>query len=311
MYVMPDTTNFSADKRALLEKYRHGEFAHNVKVTVAEQCVQKENASVTDSRVSLITVQSGDSKRPLFYFHVHWLGGAFYCFRLAQALGPDQPFYILEPYKFEDMKVLPTVEAMAADYIRSLRVVQPEGPYLLAGFCGGALLATEVTRQLRADGQNVDLLVLIEPIPGPIKLIKFFGHAIHWIGMLIKLSPEKQLDLFIRLRHLTRRLRLKYGDVEEKGFSPFSSAQHLRTDWMAQWFWVISRYEPCQSPGKMIYFWASDGPANRTAWWVKPVESDDAEFYSIPGSRETCLNDHLLGLAQYLKMCLNNVQSTL
>ena len=48
--------------------------------------------------------------------------------------------------------------------------VQPEGPYLLGGFCGGGLIAFEMAHQLRTQGQAVDLLVLIEPRAGPAPL---------------------------------------------------------------------------------------------------------------------------------------------
>src|SRR6266568_3795860 len=51
------------------------------------------------NRAPVVPLQPKGTRRPLFYFHVHWQGGAFYCFNMARILGEDQPFYVFEPYK--------------------------------------------------------------------------------------------------------------------------------------------------------------------------------------------------------------------
>jgi aspartate racemase len=50
------------------------------------------------------------------------------------------------------------VEEMAAHYIREIRTVQPQGPYFLAGFCFGGVLAFAMAQQLRREGAEVALL---------------------------------------------------------------------------------------------------------------------------------------------------------
>ena len=132
---MSDTTEFSEAKRALLEKYLRKELSQTAIDTITRRVpASSAPLSSISSRSPLMVVQTGGSKRPFFYFHPHWQGGAFYCFSLARDLGSDQPFYILDPYRFDGLKVPPTIEEMAADYIKSLRSVQPQGPYLLGGF---------------------------------------------------------------------------------------------------------------------------------------------------------------------------------
>ena len=71
----------------------------------------------TDSRAPLVVVQAGGSRRPFFFLHGQWRGGALYSLELARYLGPDQPFYLLEPYKFDGLAVPPTLEAIAAAHI--------------------------------------------------------------------------------------------------------------------------------------------------------------------------------------------------
>jgi thioesterase domain-containing protein len=51
---------------------------------------------------------------------------------------------------------------MARDAIDEMRRFQPEGPYLLAGECVGGVVAYEMARQLRAAGQELDLLLLLD-----------------------------------------------------------------------------------------------------------------------------------------------------
>jgi len=156
------------------------------------------------SRTPIVVVQAGASKRPLFYLHGDWTGGAFYCFHLARELGPDQPFYALEPYRFDDLPMPLTIEMMAAAHIQSIRAVQPEGPYLLGGWCNGGLVAYEIARQLHAAGQTVDLLVLLDPMYlGYYSPRRFLRVVISQLGDLIGLSPDKQLDWFLRLLHMS------------------------------------------------------------------------------------------------------------
>jgi thioesterase domain-containing protein len=50
---------------------------------------------------------------------------------------------------------------MAADYLKEIRAVQPKGPYLLGGYCFGGYLSLEIAQLLRAENEEVKLLVLI------------------------------------------------------------------------------------------------------------------------------------------------------
>jgi acyl transferase domain-containing protein/thioesterase domain-containing protein len=59
-----------------------------------------------------------------------------------------------------------TVEDAAADYIAEIRQIQPRGPYLLSGFSGGGITAYEMARQLRAAGEEIAVLALLDtPLP--------------------------------------------------------------------------------------------------------------------------------------------------
>ncbi len=86
---------------------------------------------------------------------------------LAQLLGDESPFYGLQARGLlGDAAPHRTIEEAAADCINEIRQVQATGPYLLGGFSGGGLTAWEIGRQLRAAGEEVALIMLLDtPMP--------------------------------------------------------------------------------------------------------------------------------------------------
>jgi len=56
--------------------------------------------------------------------------------------------------------VATSIEAMAEFSVKAIRAIQPDGPYLVGGWCASGLTAYEIAQQLRAQGQEVALLVL-------------------------------------------------------------------------------------------------------------------------------------------------------
>ena len=323
---MPDSPGLSEARRALLEKYLRGELlerANSPSNITRRTQGNSEAASLTDPRVALIPVQPGLARPPFFYMHVHWIGGAFYSFTLAHDLGSDQPLYVIDPYRLDGLQVPPTIEEIAASYIKSIRTVQPEGPYFLGGFCAGGLLAYEVAQQLCAGGQEVKLLVLIDPMAGPIRFIRLLGSCIRRFGDLLRLDSAKQLDWFLRIRYLSRILRRSQDENTEhvnglmrswrnkhpKRFSLIPAPEALRQDWMAVFVWAVSGYFPHLYPGKLTYLFARENPDSRKLWWGKAVEAENAEIYTVPGTHETCRTTYLHDLAAQLETCLDKAQT--
>jgi hypothetical protein len=202
---MSDTKELSEAKRALLEKYLRGDLPQAART--AGVGIQEAKAEVASPRERVVEIQVGGSKRPFFFLHGHWKGTAFFCFPLARELGSDQPFYTLETYQFDGLPVPPTIETMAAAHLKSMRAVQPEGPYFLGGWCNGGLVAYEMARQLHAAGQTVDLLVLMDPIYlGYRTRRRLLRGVINRFGNLVGLGPDKQLDWFLRLLYVCKPL---------------------------------------------------------------------------------------------------------
>jgi phthiocerol/phenolphthiocerol synthesis type-I polyketide synthase E len=110
----------------------------------------------------LVAIQQNGSRPPLFFVHPH--GGNVLVYRaLSQHLGSDQPFYGLQSQGLDgDQPLLKTIEDMAALYLKEMRRVQPHGPYFLGGYCMGGTIAFEMAQRLRATGEAVALLALID-----------------------------------------------------------------------------------------------------------------------------------------------------
>lgn len=203
---MPDTTSLSEARRALLERHLRGELPPTTKTV--DDTTSGTPASTASPRAGMVAVQIGGARRPFFFLHGDYKGGAFYCFPLAQHLGSDQPFYALDPYRFDSLLIPPSLEDMAAAHIECLRTVQAQGPYLLGGFCNGAVVAYEMARQLHAAGQSVDLLVLMDP--PPFAFLKRMHDLVKRLGNLLRLDHERQLYWFLWLRHLYRYVQHLY-----------------------------------------------------------------------------------------------------
>src|SRR5439155_4504057 len=95
---------------------------------------------------------------------VHGAGGhVLNYYALAHHLGADQPYYGLQAQGLDGPQPIHhTIDEMAAHYLEEIRSLQPEGPYLLGGYCMGGTIAFEMAQQLHAEGQQVGLLALFD-----------------------------------------------------------------------------------------------------------------------------------------------------
>lgn len=108
-------------------------------------------------------VQAGEAGRRLFFWHGDLNGGGAYCQPLARHLGTQVEFIAVHPHGLSVPQIPASIEEMAIDRLQALRGVQPKGPYLLAGYCNGGLMAFEMARQLCEAGERVDFLAVIAP----------------------------------------------------------------------------------------------------------------------------------------------------
>lgn len=150
----------------------------------------------------LVPLREKGEGSPLFI--VHPISGSAMCFTdLARVL--ERPLYGLQSLSLEtSAPPLESVEEMAIEYVKAIRTVQPEGPYLLAGWSFGGMVAYEMARQLEAEGERIQALLLLDGTAPGHKLSTLDTETIIALALeemsarfgieLSELSPEENLS---------------------------------------------------------------------------------------------------------------------
>ncbi|EWM10357.1 dimodular non-ribosomal peptide synthetase [Kutzneria sp. 744] len=122
-------------------------------------------SSVNDSMDVLLPIRTTGSRPP--FFCVHPGGGVSWSYmRLAHHVPEDIPLYGLQSRGLDGKQEFArSLTEMAADYIEQIRSVQPTGPYHLLGWSFGGIAAHEMAVQLRAAGEDVAALVILDTYP--------------------------------------------------------------------------------------------------------------------------------------------------
>jgi thioesterase domain-containing protein len=100
---------------------------------------------------------------------VIFLNNTAVLYDLAERLSPDRPLIDVPMTPPGGPQLLPDrpFPEIAADTLRLIRAVRPAGPYILMGHCVLGSLGLEVARQLRDEGEVVELVVLNDSwLPG-------------------------------------------------------------------------------------------------------------------------------------------------
>ena len=133
--------------------------------TIEQMAARLEQLGFDRKWKSLVALQSGGSKRPLF-FVPGLRGNALAGLRLARAIGPGRPVYAFHSLGLDyGEPPLDRIEDIAAHFLAEMRTAQQRGPYHIAGACMGGTVAYEMAQQLRARGEEVASLTLIETWP--------------------------------------------------------------------------------------------------------------------------------------------------
>ena len=115
---------------------------------------------------AIVPLQPRGSRTPVYAVAGH--NGDVFAYRtLARHLGEDQPFFGLQPPGLDDhSEPLVRVEALAGYFATQIRKFQPDGPYIIAGYCAGGSIAFELAQQLQRSGATISFLALFAcPFP--------------------------------------------------------------------------------------------------------------------------------------------------
>lgn len=109
------------------------------------------------ARRGVAALRTGGDGQPLFLVH-----GLLGFRRLAELLGGCGPVYALDNPWSRGGPPPDTMEAVAGQYLDTLRAFRPHGPYLLGGYSVGGLVAFAMAEQLVASGETVTGVLLLD-----------------------------------------------------------------------------------------------------------------------------------------------------
>jgi thioesterase domain-containing protein/acyl carrier protein len=245
----------------------------------------------------LVHLQGGE-RRPVFV--VPGGGGdgedLFVARRLARLTGEGFPFYCFRSGPAPH----PSVEDLAARYVRQMRAVAPIGPYTLVGDCVGGVLAFAMAAHLRREGEPIALLALLDtPYPG-------VGRQFH--ARLLLRAPGAD-RLARRLLYFTRRLRyhcgvlralprgrlayaLRMTRVGARSFDPPVSARRQEAlDRRSSYVGTLLAWRPAAFAGKVHLVESEEGKRRGFgAAWSRL--STGGEIVRVPGDHAGFVLEH-------------------
>ncbi|MEE9451991.1 MAG: amino acid adenylation domain-containing protein, partial [Gammaproteobacteria bacterium] len=238
---------------------------------------------------ALIPFQESGRKSPVFL--VHPIGGTvFWYLSLSKYMNPDQPFYgIQDPGVSTSSIDFQSIEALASFYIKAIRSVQAQGPYLLGGASAGGTIATEMARQLQAQGEHIAWLGLFDS----------------WVSYPEALTHHREL-FALQMQRQYNTLRDKFTDYKIHGFDALIKLQWQRVQ-------ILKRYRQTKINGPLTLFKAQtvtplfqaiDVPYNNWDQYTdRPIEC-----YSVPGDHESMFyKPNVYELAQQFNQILEHV----
>ncbi|MFD5414486.1 amino acid adenylation domain-containing protein [Streptomyces nojiriensis] len=255
--------------------------------TVARQAALLRGRHIAVAPDPVVRLQPEGTLDPLFL--VHPIGGNVFCYRtLAAELGTERPVFGLTAPGLTDPGAAPdaTVEELAAAHLEALRRIRPVGPYHLAGWSFGGLLAHEMAVQLRAAGQEVATLVLLDtgyPEPGHVpdgesELLEWFHEDLARSAGFDP-SGESVSALRSALRSVTdttARLTVLAEQVERDGFAPGLDPQDLARHYAVfrTGIRAAAAYEPPAAPCPVLFLQSGTGARERAAdRWAARAEA--------------------------------------
>jgi amino acid adenylation domain-containing protein len=260
----------------------------------------------------LVAIQSNGKNTPLFC--VHPAGGNVLCyFELAQHLGKEQSFYGLQAFGMEAEQVPYThVNDIAEYYLETMQTLQPQGPYQIAGWSFGGLVAFEIARKLQSKGEYVSLLALLDT--AVLSSMKENQEPEDDAQFMVNLFKEVEIFLSLEyLRQLTSEEQLAYVLEQGKQVGFFSPDIDLtKAKLLLHVFKTNANLAECYKPhsyrGKIILFQSTERAEDIS---LKPglgwedYATEGVEIIQVPGNHQNMIKSpHVQILAEKLKSYL-------
>ncbi|KAI0139124.1 acetyl-CoA synthetase-like protein [Hypoxylon sp. NC0597] len=275
----------------------------------------------------VVTLRATGSKTPLWLIHPG-VGEVLVFVGLAQHMAvDDRPIYALRARGFEPGQVNFSNIAEAVDtYVGAVRRRQPRGPYALAGYSYGTMLAFEMAKKIEAVGEEVRFLGSFNLPPHIKTRMRQLGwnmcllHLAQFLGLITeeftenevveKDSPYRQAS---RSEALARVLELA-DDIRlhDLGLGPQELARWADVAYGLQS--MATEYDPSGSVGVIDIFHAEPlkvAAPSREEWVSKQLSKwsdfcrSEPRFHEIGGAHYTMIGEeHVHSFSEKLRAAL-------
>lgn len=267
----------------------------------------------------LVAMHQGEGgQRTPFFLVAGMFGNVLNLRHLANLVGGDRPFYGIQAQGlYGDEPPHETFEEMAEAYIAEMRTVQPHGPYLVGGFSGGGLTAFEIAHQLKKQGEEIDLLLLLDSrLPQTPPLTKLDRAKIQWQRVQQR-GPGYIVDWARnRMKWQIEQLQARFGDDEDLGHT---EDQFHNAAIEAAFRGALPRYQMEKYPGKLVlfrpkqdkaYVLGPDRVLDSMKEWVWHDNgfgqyAESIDIFEMPGDHDSMvLEPNVRVMAQQLNQCI-------
>lgn len=143
---------------------------------------------------SVVVIKKSGDKTPVFCFH--GVGGNVLNYlKLAPAF-KERPLFGVQSQGVDGKsQPLRTIQEMASKYMEEIRLVQPYGPYILAGGSMGGLVALETAKLLQEAGEKVESVIMLDTFGPDADFTGYRSQGSYWKSLIFSLKwrVRKQL----------------------------------------------------------------------------------------------------------------------
>lgn len=163
---------------------------------------------------SLVPIKPAGSKTPLYIVHGGGLNVMpFYA--IAKHLDAEQPLYGLQAIGLNGEDKPPhTIEGIASEYIKEITSQNPTGPYALAGYSLGGIIAFEMAKQLKSQGKEIKALVMFDTYA--IRNYNKGSRSDRWINIIRTEWGKRLFDLKLLVSNPRLLKRIKKVSLQNK-----------------------------------------------------------------------------------------------
>jgi amino acid adenylation domain-containing protein len=174
-------------------------------------------SSVQEALAGVLPIRPGGSAAPFFF--VHPGGGLSWCYMpFARYVAEKHPLYGLQARGIDGTgELADSIGDMADAYIEQIRSVRESGPYYLVGWSFGGIPAHEIAIRLRAQGEEVGLVLMdaypLEPMDGPARQVddaEIVRRSRAELGHLVDGFSDEELGRMARVYNNHVRLKLEH-----------------------------------------------------------------------------------------------------